>query len=84
MGSGNSGIAADREGNGIDTEDKAALMDSLIVCRFLRGVFEDFYAETAAMCDCPIGTIRSRVARARADLDAMLTQDSMADYSLGS
>jgi RNA polymerase sigma-70 factor, ECF subfamily len=30
------------------------------------------YAEAAAVCGCPVGTIRSRVARARADLDAML------------
>jgi RNA polymerase sigma-70 factor (ECF subfamily) len=30
------------------------------------------YAETAAICGCPVGTIRSRVARARADLDAMI------------
>ena len=29
------------------------------------------YAETAAICGCPVGTIRSRVARAREDLDAM-------------
>ena len=33
----------------IDTEDRAALMDSLIICKFLRGVFEDFHGETAAM-----------------------------------
>jgi aldehyde:ferredoxin oxidoreductase len=33
----------------IDTEDKAALMDSLIICKFLRGVFADFYAEAADM-----------------------------------
>jgi aldehyde:ferredoxin oxidoreductase len=33
----------------IDTEDKAALMDSLILCKFLRGVFEDFYGEAAEM-----------------------------------
>jgi aldehyde:ferredoxin oxidoreductase len=33
----------------IETEDKAALMDSLIICKFLRGVFADFYAEAADM-----------------------------------
>jgi RNA polymerase sigma-70 factor, ECF subfamily len=33
------------------------------------------YAEAAAICDCPVGTIRSRVARAREDLD-VLTSDS--------
>ncbi len=31
----------------IETEDKAALMDSLILCKFLRGVFTDFFAESA-------------------------------------
>jgi RNA polymerase sigma-70 factor (ECF subfamily) len=31
------------------------------------------YAEAAAVCGCPVGTIRSRVARARDDLDAMIT-----------
>lgn len=30
------------------------------------------YADAAQVCDCPIGTIRSRVARARADLLAAL------------
>jgi aldehyde:ferredoxin oxidoreductase len=33
----------------IETEDKAALMDSLIICKFLRGVLIDFHAETAEM-----------------------------------
>ena len=33
----------------IDTEDRAALMDSLIICKFLRGVFDDFHGESAAM-----------------------------------
>jgi len=32
------------------------------------------YAEAADICDCPVGTIRSRVARARADLDAMMAE----------
>jgi aldehyde:ferredoxin oxidoreductase len=39
----------------IDTEDKAALMDSLIVCKFLRGVFTDFYAEAATMLQLVTG-----------------------------
>jgi aldehyde:ferredoxin oxidoreductase len=33
----------------IDSEDKAALMDSLILCKFLRRVFEDFHTEAAGM-----------------------------------
>ena len=32
------------------------------------------YAEAAAVCGCPVGTIRSRVARAREDLVAMMTE----------
>ena len=32
------------------------------------------YAEAATICDCPVGTIRSRVARAREDLIAMMTE----------
>jgi len=31
----------------IETEDKAALMDSLILCKFLRGIFDDFHSEMA-------------------------------------
>ena len=33
----------------VGTEDRAALLDSLILCKFLRGVFADFHEETAAM-----------------------------------
>jgi aldehyde:ferredoxin oxidoreductase len=33
----------------IETEDKAALMDSMILCKFLRGVFVDFHEESAEM-----------------------------------
>jgi aldehyde:ferredoxin oxidoreductase len=33
----------------VETENKAALMDSLILCKFLRGVFTDFYADATEM-----------------------------------
>jgi aldehyde:ferredoxin oxidoreductase len=39
----------DAVSHAIETENKAAIMDSLILCKFLRGVFEDFYAESADM-----------------------------------
>jgi len=39
----------------IDTEDRAALMDSLILCKFLRGVFTDFQVETAGMLHAVTG-----------------------------
>jgi RNA polymerase sigma-70 factor, ECF subfamily len=58
--------------------DLAALLDQLDPDRreafVLTQVLGLSYAEAAAACDCPIGTIRSRVARGRADLlDAMGT-----------
>jgi len=33
----------------IETEDRAAIMDSLILCNFLRGVFTEPFAEWAAL-----------------------------------
>jgi aldehyde:ferredoxin oxidoreductase len=33
----------------VETEDKAALIDSLILCKFLRGVFADLWAESAEL-----------------------------------
>ncbi|MEO3867363.1 aldehyde ferredoxin oxidoreductase C-terminal domain-containing protein [Nonomuraea sp. B12E4] len=33
----------------IDTEDRAAVMDSMILCKFLRGVFEDPFTEWAGL-----------------------------------
>jgi aldehyde:ferredoxin oxidoreductase len=33
----------------IETEDRAAIMDSLILCKFLRGVFDDPWSEWAAL-----------------------------------
>jgi len=42
-------VTLDAVHHAIETEDKAALMDSLIICKFLRGVLVDFHAETAEM-----------------------------------
>jgi aldehyde:ferredoxin oxidoreductase len=33
----------------VETENRAALMDSLILCKFLRGIFTDLYAESAEL-----------------------------------
>ena len=33
----------------VETEDRAALLDSLILCKFLRGVFSDLFAESAEL-----------------------------------
>jgi RNA polymerase sigma-70 factor, ECF subfamily len=41
------------------------------------------YAEAAEVCGCPVGTIRSRVARAREDLVAAYRQDLPAQRSTG-
>jgi aldehyde:ferredoxin oxidoreductase len=48
-------VSSDSVRYAIETEDKAALMDSLILCKFLRGVFEDFHAEAATMLRCVTG-----------------------------
>jgi len=42
------------------------------------------YAEAAAVCDCPIGTIRSRVARAREDLNLMMADQAEGPRRAGS
>ena len=39
----------------VETEDKAAMMDSLILCKFLRGVFDDYFAECATMLNLITG-----------------------------
>lgn len=39
----------------IETEDKAVLMDSLILCKFLRGVFDDFFEAAAEMLQMVTG-----------------------------
>ena len=51
----------------IETEDKAALMDSLILCKFLRGVFTDFFADSAEMLQLVTGwNVTARELRATA------------------
>lgn len=40
-------ITLDAVRHAIDSEDRAALMDSLILCKFLRGVFQDLFSEAA-------------------------------------
>jgi len=39
----------------IESEDRAAILDSLILCKFLRGVFPDFFAEAATMLNLVTG-----------------------------
>ena len=39
----------------VETEDRAALIDSLILCKFLRGVFADFFAEASHMLNLVTG-----------------------------
>jgi aldehyde:ferredoxin oxidoreductase len=39
----------------VETEDRAALMDSLILCKFLRGVLTDFWGECAHMLNLVTG-----------------------------
>ena len=39
----------------IEPEDRAALFDSLILCKFLRGIFDDVWSESAAMMEAATG-----------------------------
>jgi aldehyde:ferredoxin oxidoreductase len=58
----------------VETEDRAALMDSLILCKFLRGVFGDLFAESAELLRLvtgwdmtaeELGTVSQRVVTAK-------------------
>lgn len=44
----------------IETEDKAAVIDSLILCKFLRGVFDDLYSSAADILQLVTGWDISR------------------------
>jgi aldehyde:ferredoxin oxidoreductase len=39
----------------VETEDRAAVMDSLILCKFLRGALRDFFAESAELVEVVTG-----------------------------
>ena len=61
----------------VDLDDAIAALDPARREAFvLTQVTGLSYAEAAAVCEVPIGTIRSRVARARADLLAALADDA--------
>ena len=42
-------------GKAIETEDRAALMDSLILCKFVRGALDDFYPDCAEILSAVTG-----------------------------
>jgi len=66
-------VVADDLLAGLDPDRRAAfVLTQMLGCS---------YAEAATICGCPVGTIRSRVARAREDLDAM-TSDQGRGQSL--
>ncbi len=57
----------------VASEDRAALIDSLVLCKFVRGAFEDFYGDCAELLEAVTGTRSSgehlrEVARSIVDL----------------
>ncbi|MFT3769575.1 MAG: aldehyde ferredoxin oxidoreductase C-terminal domain-containing protein [Minicystis sp.] len=46
----------------VETEDRAAIMDSLVLCKFLRGALADFFGEAAAMLEAVTGAPRDAAA----------------------
>jgi RNA polymerase sigma-70 factor (ECF subfamily) len=55
------------------------LPDEMREAALLIGAYGFSYREAASLCDCPIGTIKSRVNRARTCLTAMLALGSPGD-----
>jgi aldehyde:ferredoxin oxidoreductase len=47
--------AADRARDAVEAEDTAAVWDALVLCKFVRDCFEDFYAEAAALWSAVTG-----------------------------
>lgn len=69
----------------VDLDDAIAALDSdRRVAFVLTQITGLSYAEAAESCEVPVGTIRSRVARARADLlDALVGEEPQADRPSG-
>jgi RNA polymerase sigma-70 factor (ECF subfamily) len=61
--------------DGLDDDQRAAFV--------LTQVLGLSYAETATVCGCPVGTIRSRLARAREQLVAALGESTEPDSRTG-
>ena len=74
--------AADQE-NGLHMTDLQRALDSLPADRrealLLVGASGFTYEEAAKVCDVAVGTMKSRVSRARAQLGALLDAESAAD-----
>ncbi|AQS42207.1 MAG: RNA polymerase sigma factor [Candidatus Tokpelaia hoelldobleri] len=68
----------------LDLQDFKRALDTLPADQreaiILIGASGFSYEEAAEICDCAIGTIKSRVSRARARLTELLNIDSEADY----
>lgn len=65
-------LVADASGEIATRELLSGLEPDRRVAFALTQLFGLTYEEAAAACDCPVGTIRSRVARARDDLIAQI------------
>ena len=78
------GDGADRVGEGVVVTDLLARLDAdrreAFLLTQLLGLS---YAEAAEVADCPVGTIRSRVARARGDLIDALAGDTRQEGTTG-
>src|SRR3954454_1953208 len=78
------GDAADRVGEGAVVNDLLGRLDAerreAFVLTQLLGLS---YAQAAEVADCPVGTIRSRVARARGDLIDALGHDTRQEEATG-
>jgi RNA polymerase sigma-70 factor (ECF subfamily) len=76
---GEPGVVPDAAGEAVVADLVARLDPDRRSAFVLTQMFGMPYAEAAEVCGCPVGTIRSRVARAREDLITMLGRDDADD-----